>query len=214
MIGIIAAARVELGLTIHRLNLRRAGRWWVGPRHVAGVSGVGQPAALRTLDALLAEHRIDLLIVTGFAGGLDPALAPGSVLEPNRVRNERGETIELEGGAGTLLTVDRAVKTPEEKRLLRERCGADAVDMETLALAQAARQRSLPVRVVRAISDSADMALPAQSLRWLGPDGRSRPAAAAASLLANPTLLPTMIRMARCARLSACALAQRLAEHP
>jgi adenosylhomocysteine nucleosidase len=57
------------------------------------------------------------------------------------------------------LTVDRVAATPQEKKQLRDKYSAVAVDMETSALAEVAQERDLAFVSVRAITDRADQEL-------------------------------------------------------
>jgi nucleoside phosphorylase len=57
---------------------------------------------------------------------------------------------------GGILTSDRLVGDPGEKRRLRERYGASIVDMETAALAAIAHSRGITLACVRAVSDAAE----------------------------------------------------------
>jgi nucleoside phosphorylase len=104
----------------------------------------------------------------GLAGALHDGLACGDVLDAVRVVDESGETL-WEGaplgaaGArpGTILAADRVVDDPAERLRLHERTGADAVDMESGALARSGRLAG----VVRAVSDTPS--------HTLGPLGRA-----------------------------------------
>ena len=67
----------------------------------------------------------------------------------------------MEEGAyrGTLLTVDKPILEPEQKRAAGKLYSAQAVDMETLALARFARENGTPFLSARAISDTVDQEL-------------------------------------------------------
>jgi len=114
------------------------------------------------------------LISFGLAGGLHDGVACGEVLDATRIVDVEGVTL-WEGGplgaagarTGTILAAGRVVDDPGERRLLHERTGADAVDMESGPLARSGRLAGC----LRAISDT-----PARTLGpladALGPDGR------------------------------------------
>jgi adenosylhomocysteine nucleosidase len=69
--------------------------------------------------------------------------------------------------------VDRVCSTPAEKRELARLSGADAVDMESSAVARAAA--GIPFLCARAILDEVDYALPIDFSRTLGPSGEPSP---------------------------------------
>jgi adenosylhomocysteine nucleosidase len=114
------------------------------------------------------------LVSFGFAGGLHDGLECGDVLDATRVVDAEGNVV-WEGGPlgvsgarqGTILAADTVVDDPAERRRLHDRTGADAVDMETGALARSGRL----VGCVRAISDTPSRTL-GPVARTLGPDGR------------------------------------------
>jgi len=101
-------------------------------------------------------------------------LDASEVLDATRIVDLEGVTL-WEGGplgaagarTGTILAAGRVVDDPGERRLLHERTGADAVDMESGPLARSGRLAGC----LRAISDT-----PARTLgplaNALGPDGR------------------------------------------
>lgn len=164
------------GLTFHEGNVG-------GVRVAWCVAGVGREAARRAARLLIDGHRPRLLVSAGFAGGLDPALSRGAVVEPARVRGE-SETAALlplaaaGQGNGTLVTVDRIVRTPVEKAALAAATGAAVVDMETLAVAEVAAEAGLPCRSIRVISDAAGDELPPDVTRLVAPQSPLRRAGA------------------------------------
>jgi nucleoside phosphorylase len=93
----------------------------------------------------------------GIAGALSGELAVGTVIDATRVVDESGAVL-WEGeplGAspartGTILGASRIVDDPAERARLHAATGADAVDMESGALARSGRL----VGCLRAISDT------------------------------------------------------------
>jgi len=117
------------------------------------------------------------LVSFGVAGGLD-GLEVGTVIDATRIVDEGGRELWAGPGLGvpgarrgTILAIDRVADEPTERRRLRERTGADAVDMESGILAATGRLDGC----VRAVSDS-----PAEPLgpiaELVSADGRVRPA--------------------------------------
>ena len=97
----------------------------------------------------------------GLAGALD-GLPRGTVVDAVRVVDEsggvlwEGEPLGVPGAVhGTVLAASRVVDDPDERRLLHERTGADAVDLESGVLAASGRLRG----VLRAVSDTPERRL-------------------------------------------------------
>jgi len=139
----------------------------VAGRRVAWcVSGVGAEAAEAAARQLIAGHRPGRLITAGFAGGLDPDMARGSVIHPSRaIRAGDGRAVDLarlEPAAAplTIVSVDAVAATVEAKRALAAGTGGHAVDMETHAVACVAALAGLPCHCVRVVSDGAHESLP------------------------------------------------------
>jgi hypothetical protein len=122
----------------------------------------------------------------GLAGGLHDGLECGEVLDATRVVDADGAVL-WEGGplgisgarTATILAADAVVDDPDERRRLHERTGADAVDMESGALARTGRLAGC----LRAVSDTPS--------RPLGPlagvmdaNGKLRPGGIARALAA------------------------------
>ena len=123
----------------------------------------------------------------GLAGGLDPALKPGTMIIASAVvaGSERRECspalsrmlVEGFSGAGVVTReglvagVDAPVMTPQDKTALFRESGALAVDMELHLASAFAKQQGLPFAVARAISDPAKRALPPLAAKAVRPDG-------------------------------------------
>lgn len=178
-IGIVFAVAIEADaferLAGDRLETRASGLVLhegtvAGVRVAWCIGGVGTAAASRAARMLVAGHRPALLVSAGFAGGLDPALVRGAVVrpavaiadgDPRRIPLARtaADGPGADGGT-TIVTVAGIVATPDAKRALAARSGAQVVDMETHAVAEVAAAAALPCAAVRVISDAAHEALP------------------------------------------------------
>jgi len=185
------------------------------------VSGMGCTAAARGARALL-DAGASALASWGMAGGLDPALAAGAIFLPS-------EIVDLDGicvmttrhwrerlsaavsshhpvACGRLLTSTRAIASVADKAALFAQTGAAAVDMESLAVAQAAQARELPFIAVRVIIDGAGDALPAADQA-----GHLRLWRLIGALMRSPAELAPLLRLAaryRAASRSLAALAR------
>ena len=98
------------------------------------------------------------LVSFGIAGALHPGLPVGAVIDATRVVDEAGAILwegeplgVVAARTGTILGADRIVDDASERARLHEQTGADAVDMESAALARSGRLAGC----IRAVSDQA-----------------------------------------------------------
>lgn len=199
------------------------------------ITGMGQRRAQRTLQDHLREHRPRLILSCGFAGGLNPNTEsgtplfeiheiPGTWAEPGLPVLESPTGVALPPDAerfaarlrengireGRFHTTDRVLVTPAEKARLREATGADAVDMESAALASVAATQHIPFAIVRVISDTATEDLPVDFNRFVGPDGDLRYPQLVLHLLSHPRALARVLAFNRTVRHAARNLAAAL----
>lgn len=148
-----------------------AARGWLGEERATALAvGVGGGAA----RAIAAEQPA-LVISCGFAGALDAALAPGDLVLASSVCDESGERFavaesvlrvarqalgkERRLAQGELWCATRVAATREEKRALA-RPGRMAVDLESWAVARAARRAGIPWLALRVVLDPLEVELP------------------------------------------------------
>ncbi len=108
-----------------------------------------------------------------------------------------------------LLSGDRIIREPEEKRELAERFNAIAVDMESMAVAQMCHAHGIPWAAVRVISDNVDTALSAELIDLLN-NGSVSVIRTMRAVLQKPSLLMEFRRLARDTRMAANRLAAYL----
>lgn len=143
------------------------------------VSGVGPRRARAAAERLCREFQPDYLVSLGVCGGVADGLAVGDLVVADEVARGR-ERIDLAGSRlDEAIAVARRVGGPVhvgavrtyERPLLSRRGLSGLVlgaDMEAYAVAQVARERGLPVVVVKAISDIVpDRATPRSVAAWL-----------------------------------------------
>jgi len=167
---------------------RRVVALWIGlDRETAG---------RRIVEAIDRQDAYDAVLLCGFAGGLDPTLRPGDVVQLDRAADEEGNGLELNHRSEprhTALTLDRVATTPDDKADLFQQTGALVADMETLTHGHTVRRAGLPMIAVRAVVDDAWTAVPVASAGWLKPDGRPNILRVLGWLALHPWELGTLI---------------------
>ena len=185
---------------------------------VMTATGDGPKRAASGAAVFLERHRPSAVIGAGLGGGLSPVLAVGEIVASRRVRFEVGDVanpdpglLERALGAGarpaTLITVHRPAVSTAAKSALAGGGSDDllVVDMESAAWAREAAARGIPYVVLRAVSDTAEEALPAFLDAAVGTDGSIRRGEVARRALVEPSSWGTLLRMRR--RLHDCSTA-------
>src|SRR5205823_11734060 len=113
--------------------------------------------------------------------------------------------------AGRLLTLDRIVGDPAEKRLLERQYQARAVDMESAVIASACSRHGVPCVCVRAVSDDAHTGLSPRLVQLLSGAHVSWRRLLLA-ILRWPPLLVECVRLSKATRFAARRLATALHE--
>lgn len=176
---------------------------------VSGVGGVAAAEGARRLVAAGASG----LVSFGVAGGLDPALAAGTLVLPSEVISVAGaryptarEWSERVGATlagqypvsrGQLLSCTEPLGSAADKALAFRRTAAVAVDMESLAVAEIAARHGLPFLTVRSVVDTAADPLPRTLLAIVAAGGAIPIARLIGSLARAPRELPRVVRIAR-----------------
>lgn len=138
-------------------------------------AGSGAQKASAAAHAALEAGAVGL-VSWGVAGGLHPAMVPGTVVLPEVVYASTGEKLETDRRwrdnlrralspefrvhEGGLLSADAIIPTPGAKARAASGSGAVAVDMESAAIGRAALAAGRPFVVVRVILDGAGDRLP------------------------------------------------------
>ena len=157
----------------------------------------------------LVEAGATALVSFGLAGGLDPALRPGSLILPSFVRlgvlpgaSVMGADMALAGQFGgltehTMLAASDIVADAATKRRLHATTQANAVDLESGAVARVAEAHALPFIIIRAICDPAERDLPPAALLALGPNGAINFRRVLGSVLTKPGQISGLLALAR-----------------
>jgi len=160
-----------------------------GVRPAVEICGVGAEGA-RLAALRLVDRGADALASWGMAAGLDPGLAPGVVVIPDRVIGLRAHDytpdiywrrrlLDRLGDAVTicgdpLANAPAILDTADAKAEIFKRTGAAAADMESAAVAEVAAEHELPLLVVRVVLDPAAVNLPGSLGRVIDDSGRVR----------------------------------------
>lgn len=227
MLTIIAAMASEIAYLRQDPTLSR----WGGVAVQVLVVGVGQEAVRSSLRRWLeapnslstngsTSIRPNQLLLLGFAGAVDPALACGDLVLSGRYYLDRDTTeegskdyfeadsslLEQAGAAASAsglawrgvesLTVGRPVVTVEEKAAMHRRysvgpVNVGAVNMEDYWVAEFAARAEIPFLAVRAVIDTASQAIPSYAM---GLQERSWGALASAAI--RPWHLPNLVGLA------------------
>lgn len=149
------------------------------------------------------------IISFGIAGGLDPALSPGTLVVATTVIGPAGAFATDESWshslaralpnavAAPLLGLDVAAADPAAKARLFDETGAAAVDMESHIAGDVAARHGLPFAALRVVADPAGGRVPASAIAGLRPDGSTDVTGVLKSLLGKPGDLAALIRVAR-----------------
>lgn len=174
-------------------------------------AGADPSRALR-LARELAQNGADALLSFGIAGGLDQKLSPGDLIVPRRICRVDGPPAACDGGwrdrllkeiadmypvNGDMAGSNRLITDIKAKQSLRDRTGAAAVDMESLAVGEIAVGAGIPFIAIRAIADPADRAPPLAVLAAIGENGDVKPGVAVFAALRDPSLVGTFASLAR-----------------
>jgi len=148
------------------------------------------------------------IISFGVAGGLAPHLRPGnwvvasSIIDAQQVRpTDRvwsEKILAMIPGAEhkPIAGVDYAVAAPEAKRRMHAETGAAAVDMESHLVARLASTHGLSFAAVRVVIDPAHRVVPEAALAGMRPDGGTSVMAVMRELIAGPSQLSGLLRVA------------------
>lgn len=202
-------------------------------RGVAVLAGMGEAAAARSAAWVLERYQPQVFICLGFGGAVTTELGPGAVVlgdsfwryEPQAGTLRElpapepavplGELLKSLAAAGlpacrgsivtTPVVIQKAIQGSHLTHLTHP-----ALEMETSAVAAAARESRLPMLAIRAITDPAGEEIP-DFIAQAAQEGRTpTPGMALAWLAADLRRFPVLARLWQRSRLAARNLAQAL----
>ena len=143
------------------------------------------------------------IILAGLAGALRADISKGSAYVVTRViddaRHSWHPTSITKGdrppSGATIISTAHTITTTQGKRALAERSGADLVDLESAAFAEAASAGGRRWAIVRGVSDGLHDALPEDIDEWVDEQGRTRTSAVIAAILRRPALVGEVRRL-------------------
>src|SRR5947207_3675101 len=124
------------------------------------LTGIGQRNAERAIRGALAQELPKLVLTCGFAGGLNPELATGTVVFSSYDSSLSTALQSAGARPAKFYCAEKVVATAGEKRALWQSTGADAVEMESGVIRRICREHNIPGATVRVISDAAHEDLP------------------------------------------------------
>lgn len=175
---------------------------WAGLRLQVALSGVGHARAQSACSQLARYGRPDVLLSLGYSGALRPDLRAGSCILADRILTS-STTWESPGlspleqsfhgwRVGTLFCTDKVVMS--KHRLAEQYPLAQAVDMESAALAAAACEQGLPWRALRVIVDDLHTELPLDFSTCLNERGQMHATRLARAIASKPHRIGRLIR--------------------
>lgn len=225
-IGIVCALPIEMAAFLDRCqhvkkytggDFQFRGGFYDGIRIAIVEAGMGFARARRAAQALLDGHSPRWLLSCGFAGALRPDVPIGSIVVADSIVDQHGHTMQIDLHmpadpahglfVGRLLTADELVRTVALKKQLGEQHAALAVDLESLAVAQVARENKTRFLAVRVISDDLSADLQTEILSVVGATGSVRFGAAIGALWKRPSAAKDMWHMREQAQSAATRLA-------
>jgi len=148
------------------------------------------------------------IISFGVGGGLEPDLLPGdcvvasAIIDYPAVRptdplwSRKLADMIPDARHGPIMGVNAVVSDPADKRKLHAFTGAVAIDMESHLVARLADAHGLAFAAVRVIIDPAHRAVPPAALLAMAPGGSTDVSAMLREILARPSQVSPLMRLA------------------
>ena len=175
------------------------------------LTGMGARNAERALRAALANEQPELVVSSGFAGGLRPGLATATVLFALDDQPELQAALSAAGGRpGRFHCAQRVAATAAQKQGLWKTTRADAVEMESQMIRAVCAERKVPSAVVRVILDTANEDLPLDFNQVMNADDQIHYAKLVLQLMKSPGKLHALRQLQKQSAVAAEKLAEVL----
>ncbi len=182
-----------------------------GRPHVSVLlTGIGKRNAERVVKEYLAQHSPLAVLTCGFAGGLNPELKMGDVVFETTDASWKNQFTALGAKPIRFFCADRIATTVAEKAELRKATRADAVEMESAAVARLCHERGISCATVRVISDTATEDLPLNFNELAHPDLSLHYGKLAWAIAKAPGKIPALRRLQKSTQFAARNLADFL----
>ena len=209
IVGIVVALPEELS-TLTSQKIAKGGCVFITDTLVVGYSGAGANNAQAAAERLITKGATRL-ISWGCAAALSASLKPGDLVLADSLIDAEGARLSLQSDwhrnsqkllsnlrlihVGSLAESHSIVDLAKDKQQLHQQTGAIALDMESAAIANVARQHQLPFLAIRAIVDPADMNLPKAISHALNAQGDIVLSRLLAFIVRHPAELPGLIKL-------------------
>jgi len=206
--GIIIALSDEIS-SITNKKINTGDCIFINDNTLVACSGAGPQNAAKASE-LLIKKGAKRLISWGCAAALSDCLISGDLVLPTHLQAENKKLISIKSpwhkhvkeqltalkiNTGLLTESSAIVTQSSAKRLINKQSNAIALDMESIAVAQTAKQHDLPVLVIRSIADPVWMSLPKAVSYSLDNQGEAVLNKLLWFLLTHPTELPGLIKL-------------------
>lgn len=164
----------------------------------AWVTGIGRRNAAESIREAVAAVQPECILTCGFAGGLNPTLALGTVVFDHDYNAGVSDSLsDLGAFPAKFYCSKRVAITTQEKRSLWESTGADAVEMESSVIRNLCREWKIPSATIRVISDTAHDDLPLDFNALMTSEDRIHYGKLAFAILKSPRKIQQLIAFQR-----------------
>jgi adenosylhomocysteine nucleosidase len=176
------------------------------------VCGMGTANAKQAAQLLLKKG-ITSLLSFGTAGGLNPERLPGDIIVANSCINSNGDIFPVDSNwqqriincllkslnvsSAAICESTKVIANSTDKQKLFQSNNAAAVDMESAALAQLAKEHIIPFISIRVIVDPANMTIPFTVMNNMDDNGNVAITKLLFGLLKKPGDITSLIRLAK-----------------